>query len=36
MTLVKKTNDEKSTILKLLFRFYDVTQGFISINDQNI
>lgn len=33
MTLVEETDDEKSTILKLLFRFYDVTQGFISIDD---
>ncbi len=36
MTLVEETDDGKSTILKLLFRFYDVTQGFISIDDQDI
>jgi len=36
VALVGETGGGKSTILKLLFRFYDVTQGFISIDDQDI
>ncbi len=36
VALVGETGGGKSTILKLLFRFYDVTQGSISIDGQDI
>ena len=36
VALVGETGGGKSTILKLLFRFYDVTQGSIKIDGQNI
>ena len=36
IALVGETGGGKSTILKLLFRFYDVTRGSIRIDDQDI
>ncbi|KAL8716259.1 MAG: hypothetical protein Q9220_000164 [cf. Caloplaca sp. 1 TL-2023] len=36
VALVGETGGGKSTILKLLFRSYDVTEGSVSIDDQNV
>ncbi|KAL8900445.1 MAG: hypothetical protein Q9207_005693 [Kuettlingeria erythrocarpa] len=36
IALVGETGGGKSTLLKLLFRFYDVTAGSVSIDDQDI
>jgi ABC-type multidrug transport system ATPase subunit len=36
IALVGETGGGKSTILKLLFRFYDVTQGSVRIDDQDV
>ena len=36
VALVGETGGGKSTILRLLFRFYDVNKGSITIDDQNI
>ena len=36
VAIVGSSGSGKSTIMKLLFRFYDVTQGEIRIDDQNI
>jgi len=36
VSLVGETGGGKSTILKLLFRFYDVTQGSVKIDDQDV
>ena len=36
IALVGETSTEKSTLLKLLFRLYDVSSGSIKIDDQDI